>query len=62
MAEIAENDDLCDLDDIMGCKIFLATCLIRFCISEPNGMLKAFYLKKWFTHDDATTSTIMLGI
>ena len=43
-AEIAENEQICGFgDNIRGVRFFWATCPIRFCISEPNGMLGAFY-------------------
>ena len=43
-AEIAENEEICDLDDKNGgVRFFLAACPIRICISESNGMLRAFY-------------------
>ena len=43
-AEIAENEEICDLHDKNGgLRFFLATCPIKLCISESNGMFGAFY-------------------
>ena len=62
-AEIAENEEICDLHDKNGgLRFFLATCPIKLCISESNGMFGAFYFWKWSTHDDATTQSVVLGI
>ena len=62
-AEIAENEEICDLHDKNGgLRFFLATCPIKLCISESNGMFGAFYFWKWSTHDDATTQSVFLGI
>ena len=57
MAEIAENEEICECD----VRIF-ATFPIRVCISKPNGMLRSFHFYKWSTHDDTLTQTVFLGI
>ena len=53
MAEIAENEEICECD-----VRFFATFPIRFCISKPNRMLKSFHFYKWSTHDDALTPSV----